>query len=63
MKQLKDNTACKYCYGCNKLELEDFNGVKYCKGFLPAYIDWHKRYYKALKEENDDGMQAQKSRR
>ena len=56
MKQLKDSTVCKYCYGCNKLELEDFNGVKYCKGFLPAYIDWYKKYYKALKEEKNNGM-------
>ncbi len=56
MKQLKGDTVCKYCYGCNKLELENFNGVKHCKGFLPAYIDWQKKFYKALKEDEKNGM-------
>lgn len=50
MKQLEEDIICKYCYGCNRLELEEFNGVKGCQGFLPAYEDWEERYYKALKE-------------
>ena len=51
MKQLKENTICKYCLGCNRLEIENFDGVKNCNGFISAYSDWQERYYKALKEE------------
>ena len=50
MEQLKKDTVCYYCYGCNKLLLKDFNGVKHCNGIIPAYRDWQERYYKALKE-------------
>ena len=51
MKQLEENTICRYCFGCNKLLLEEFNGVKHCNGFISGYSDWQERYYKALKEE------------
>ena len=51
MKQLERDTVCYYCYGCNKLEIEKFNGVKRCEKFVPAYSDWQEKYYKALKEE------------
>lgn len=63
MKQLENYKICKYCLGCEKLADEKFDGVENCRGFVPGYEDWEKRFYKALKEENDDGMQAQKSRR
>ena len=49
MKQLENDTICKYCLGCNRLEIEHFNGVKNCNGFVPAYSDWQERFYKALK--------------
>ncbi len=51
MKQLENDIVCKYCLGCNRLGIEDFNGIKRCNGFVPAYSDWQERYYKALKEE------------
>lgn len=56
MKQLSDNKICKYCFGCNKLLLENFNGIKNYRGFEPAYEDWQEKYYKALKEEKNNGM-------
>ena len=31
MKQISEKTACYSCLGCNKLELEWFNGVYHCK--------------------------------
>ena len=54
MKQLEKNTICKYCLGCNKLLLEEFNGVKQCNRFVSGYRDWQERYYKSLKEVKDD---------
>lgn len=54
MKQLKKNTVCYYCYGCNKLLLDNFDGVKHCNGFKPAYSNWQEKYYKELREEKKD---------
>ena len=54
MKQLGKDVICFYCYGCNKLELENFNGIRNCKGFYPAYKNWEEKYYKALKEKKND---------
>lgn len=34
MKQISEKTACYSCLGCNKLELEWFNGVYNCKNQL-----------------------------
>lgn len=55
MTQLEDNTICILCYGCNRLLLEDFKGVKNCKGFLPAYEDWQEKFYQGLKNVKDKG--------
>lgn len=46
MKQLEDNTICKY--GCGKLELESFDGVINCKDFIKAKDTT--KYYEALRE-------------
>lgn len=49
MKQLEDNKICKYCYGCNRLEVQDFEGVISCKYFVQATeLD---KYYKKLRED------------
>lgn len=62
MKQLKDNVICKYCLGCNRLLLEDFDGVKNCKGFAAGYKDWQERFYKALKGERNAKVAKKKKR-
>lgn len=45
MNQLKDDTICKYCLGCNKLENPNFIGCRRCNGFIPGYEDWQDKYY------------------
>lgn len=49
MKQLSDDKICKYCYGCGKLELEQFEGLINCSKFLATDKDWQDKYYKALR--------------
>ena len=43
-------------FGCNKEELEDFNGVKNCKGFVAGRDTTE--FYKKLKEGKKNGMQT-----
>lgn len=43
-------------YGCNKEELEDFKGVKNCKGFVAGRDTTG--FYKKLKEGKKNGMQT-----
>lgn len=50
MIQLKNDTLCKYCLGCNKLEIYNFIGIRNCEGFVPGYLNWHEIYEKALKD-------------
>lgn len=40
---MKDS-LCKYCYGCMKLELEDFKEVTSCKGFVCADKEGYEKY-------------------
>jgi hypothetical protein len=35
MAELKADTLCKYCLGCNKLSNYNFIGTRNCKGFIP----------------------------
>mgnify|MGYP003571329884 CR=1 FL=1 len=49
MTQLRDDTLCKYCLGCNKLEINNFIGTRNCKGFVPGYENWRQMYDRALK--------------
>lgn len=44
MKQLDNYNLCKYCFGCNRLELENFFGVNKCDDFIGA-----EKHYKNLK--------------
>ena len=48
MVQIKGDTLCKYCLGCNKLENYNFIGTRNCKGFVPGYENWREMYEKAL---------------
>ena len=48
MSQLKDDVLCKYCFGCNKLENQNFLGVRNCKNFVSGYKNWREMYDKAL---------------
>ena len=34
MKQIDEDRKCHTCLGCNKLELEDFNGVYRCNNYI-----------------------------
>lgn len=40
--------VCKYCIGCNRLELYDFIGIKNCKNFLPNKQSWYEDYRKEV---------------
>ena len=50
MKQLEKDKLCKYCMGCNKLELEQFEGVHNCSNFIQAEPDWREKMWKELKK-------------
>ena len=47
MKQIEEDKICFYCFGCNRLEDENFNGVRNCKGFLAGKDT--RQYYMSLK--------------
>lgn len=38
-KDLKENTKCKTCLGCNRLELIDFTGVYRCENYIGGMLD------------------------
>lgn len=48
MKQLQKDKICFWCFGCNRLEEENFEGTRNCKDFLPAKENWQIEYYKKL---------------
>ena len=50
MKQLKADTICYYCYGCERLSDEQFNGARNCKGFMPAVEKWQEMMREELKK-------------
>ncbi len=50
MKQLERDTVCYYCYGCNRLEQENFKGVRNCKDLMPAVADWQDKIREELKK-------------
>lgn len=50
MAQIKCDTLCKYCLGCNKLSDYNFIGTRNCKGFVPGYQNWRELYEKSIKE-------------
>lgn len=48
MAEIRNDTLCKYCLGCNKLNDYNFIGTRSCKGFVPGYKNWREMYEKAL---------------
>jgi len=50
MKQLEKDKLCCYCMGCNKLLLEQFEGVRQCKNFKQAEPNWQEKMWKELKK-------------
>lgn len=51
MKQIKKNTLCYYCLGCNKQEEIDYKPVMRCKGFVPGVENWQELLRKELQNE------------
>lgn len=56
MKQFSKDILCYYCLGCNKEELENFDGVMNCKGFVAGRDI--EEFYERLKKVKKDGMQT-----
>jgi hypothetical protein len=50
MKQIKKNTLCYYCLGCNKQESEEYKSVARCKYFVPGIKNWQEKLRKELKK-------------
>ena len=55
MKQLNNDMLCKWCLGCNKLLIDDFQGLRNCNIFIAGYENWSDMFMKALKGEKDAG--------
>lgn len=50
MKQLEKDTVCFYCYGCSRLEIENFNGVRNCKDLIPVVANWQEKIREELRK-------------
>ncbi len=50
IKQIEKDTMCYYCFGCNRLEILEFDGVKRCKDFLAARKNWQEEMRKELQK-------------
>ena len=55
MAELKGDTLCKYCLGCNKLMNINYIGIRSCKKFAPGYENWREMYDKAIQENLNSG--------
>lgn len=51
MKQIKKNTLCYYCLGCNKQEEIDYKPVMRCKGFCAGIENWQELLRRELQNE------------
>lgn len=49
MAEIKADTLCKYCFGCNKLEM-NFEGTRRCNNFIGYYSNWQELYENAIRE-------------
>jgi len=50
MTQIEKDKLCHYCMGCNKEEMELFEGTRNCKNFTPAIENWQELMIKELKK-------------
>lgn len=51
MKQIKKNTLCYYCLGCNKQEDIDYKPVMRCKEFCTGVENWQELLRRELQNE------------
>lgn len=54
MKQIKKNTLCYYCLGCNKQESEEYKSVMRCKSFTAGKENWQEKLREELKRNEQD---------
>lgn len=47
---ISKDKLCYYCYGCNKMELEYFNGTRNCRNFTSVTEEWEKQWREELKK-------------
>lgn len=50
MQQIKKNTLCYYCLGCNKQENEYYKPVIRCKDFMVGIENWQEELREELKK-------------
>lgn len=50
MTEIKKDKLCYYCNGCNKEEINGFDGVRNCKNFMPAVANWNELMGRELKK-------------
>lgn len=50
MQQIKKNTLCYYCLGCNKQENKDYKPVARYKYFVPGIENWQEKLREELKK-------------
>lgn len=50
MEQIKKDTLCYYCLGCNKQGNEDYKPVVRCKGFVTGIDNWQELLREELKK-------------
>jgi hypothetical protein len=55
------SSICSVCLGCNKLEDNNFKGVRNCSGFVPGIENWHGKYIEEVKK--SEGNKYNKYRR
>lgn len=53
MSQLDNYNLCKYCFGCNRLETENFFGIKECDDFIGAE-KWQKNLKNKFSKTNSN---------
>lgn len=61
MEQIKKDKLCFYCYGCNKLEIEQFKGVSRCKDFVSAVADYQEKIREELTKDGFNNRRSTKA--
>lgn len=49
MTEIKKDKLCWYCNGCNKEEIDGFEGIRNCKNFIVAIENWQELMRKELR--------------
>lgn len=53
MKNIRKDTICQYCLGCNRLENSEFEGVRNCSNFFTYYNNWYKDFIKNIYDQKN----------